>query len=176
MSIDNKSLWDNMIVRDSKISQLATIVEKIKANKARYEKVSAATSVPWYVIGAIHYREASLNFTRHLHNGDKLTSKTIHVPAGRPIKGNPPFTWEESATDALKYQKLDKVTDWGISNTLDLLEKYNGLGYRKKGLSSPYLWSFTSNYETGKYVADGKFDPLYVDGQCGVAPIIKLLM
>lgn len=174
--IDNKVLWESMTTNPSKAAQVANILTKISANKERYEKVSSQTNVPWYVIAVIHFREASLNFTRHLHNGDKLTDRTTHVPAGRPIKGNPPFTWEESAIDALRYQKLDKVKDWGIPNTLELLERYNGLGYRKKGLPSPYLWSFTSNYKSGKYVADGKFDPNAVDGQCGVAPLLKLLI
>lgn len=176
MIADNKTLWDIMVIRDARASQISSVVDKIKAKKSRYEKVSASTSVPWYVIAVIHYRESTMSFTRHLHNGDKLTNRTTHVPAGRPMAGNPPFTWEESAIDAIKYQKLDKVKDWGVPNMLDLLEKYNGLGYRKRGVASPYLWSFTANYTKGKYVEDGKYDPLVIDAQCGVAPLIKLLI
>ena len=32
---------------------------KIRANRARYEAVSAKTGVPWDVIAVIHYRESS---------------------------------------------------------------------------------------------------------------------
>jgi lysozyme family protein len=174
--IENKSLWDIMKIPLDKLPLVIKIVDKIMANKERYEKVVEGTNIPWYVIAAIHYRESSLNYKRHIHNGDPLNARTVQVPKGRPIAGSPPFTWEESAKDAITYQRLDKVTDWSIGNMLDVLEKYNGLGYKKKGLPSPYLWSFTTNYTSGKYVADGKFSASTVDGQCGVAPIIKILL
>lgn len=175
MSATYQALYDNMEILPSKQSQVETLVGKIYSKKARYQVVESATGVPWYVIAAIHYRESSCSFTRHQHNGDPLTARTVHVPAGRPKTGNPPFTWEQSAIDALKMQGLHKVTDWSMGNTLDLLEKYNGLGYKKKGLPSPYIWSWTNNYKSGKYVADGKFDPNAIDGQCGVAVILKAL-
>jgi lysozyme family protein len=56
------------------------------------------------------------------------------------------------------------------------LEKYNGFGYRKRGLATPYLWSFSDRYRQGKYVADGVFDPAAVSGQCGAAVIMKRLI
>lgn len=132
--------------------------------------------MPWYVIAVIHYRESSNSFNRHLHNGDSLKARTIRVPVGRPIKGNPPFKWEDSAIDALTMQKLNKVTDWSIENVLILLEKYNGLGYKKKGVPSPYLWSWSDKYTSGKYVADGKYDPNVIDAQCGTAILLKYLI
>lgn len=165
-----------MVVSPNKKGQLDLLVARMLKNKEKYQEVQQITSVPWYVIGAIHYRESSLNFTRHLHNGDKLTARTIHVPAGRPVKGEPPFTWVESAIDAIKLKSWDKVTDWSIENTLSLIEAYNGLGYKKRGLPSPYLWAWSNNYSKGKYVADGKFDPNFVDQQCGAAILLKSLM
>jgi lysozyme family protein len=45
--------------------------------------------VPWYLVGIIHYRECSLYFSRHLHNGEPLTERTRRVPAGRPASGGP---------------------------------------------------------------------------------------
>lgn len=141
--------------------------------------VSEVTKVPWYVIAVIHNMEASLNFTRHLHNGDRLTGRTTHVPAGRPIAGNPPFTWEESAIDALTMQGMTKIADWSMPNTLLILEKYNGGGYAKRGINSPYLWAATNQYgdvpNIGKYTSDGKFDPKAVSHQIGVAAILKQL-
>ena len=59
-------------------------VGAIATGKPRYDQVANATSVPWYVIGMIHEMEGGLNFATHLHNGDPLTSRTIHVPTGRP--------------------------------------------------------------------------------------------
>lgn len=149
---------------------------KIAANRARYEAVSKATGVPWDVIGVTHYRESSGDFKGVLHNGQKIIgkgTKTTIVPKGRG-----PFSkWEEAAIDALvvcpPYAAKNK--DWSIGGTLDILEKYNGLGYRNKGLPSPYLWAGTDQYVKGKYVADGKYDPEHVDKQLGVAPILMKL-
>ena len=171
-----QQLYETMVVNPNKVSKAKGLADKIISNKERYLQVEAATKVPWYIIGVIHYRESSNSFTRHLHNGDPLAAKTFHVPAGRPLKGNPPFTWEESAIDALKLTGLTAVTDWSIENMLTRLEKYNGLGYKKKGLPSPYVWSWSNNYKAGKYVADGKFDPNVVDAQCGVAVLLKYLI
>lgn len=168
-------LWDTLKITPGKEQEIADTIDKIIANTPRYLVVSKATNVPWAVVAVIHYRESSLNFSRHLHNGDKLTARTTHVPAGRPKAGTPPFTWEESAIDAMRYKSMDKITDWEVPNMLFTLEKYNGMGYNKKGLLSPYIWSFSNHYFGGKYVADGKFDPKAVDKQCGVAVLLKHL-
>lgn len=149
---------------------------KIIANRSRYEVVAKATGVPWDVIGVIHYRESSNDFRGVLHNGQKIIGtgkKTTLVPKGR----GPFSTWEEAAIDALAncHPYLAKNKDWSIGTTLDKLEAYNGLGYRNKGLPSPYLWAGTDQYHKGKYVADGKFDPNHVDQQLGVAPILMKL-
>jgi lysozyme family protein len=55
------------------------------------------------------------------------------------------------------------------------LEAYNGLGYRGLGVPTPYLWSFSNHYESGKYVADGKFSRTARSQQCGAAVMLKLL-
>lgn len=171
-----KQIFDTMIVSPNKLGQLDLLVARILKNKEKYLEVSNITKVPWYVLAPVHYRESSLNFKCHLHNGDPLRARTKHVPSGRPIKGEPPFTWVESAIDAIKLKKWDKVTDWSIENTLALMEAYNGLGYKNKGLPSPYVWSWSDFYLKGKYVADGKFDPNFVDQQCGAGVLLKSLI
>lgn len=171
-----QNLWDTMVVRDSVIPKLKTIVEKIISNKARYEKVVEKSKIPWQVVAAIHNMESDMLFTRHLHNGDPLTARTTHVPAGRPLGGNPPFTWEESAADALHLRGMDSVTDWSIPHMLLVIEGYNGFGYSRRNLPSPYLWSGSNIYTKGKYVADGKFDPDAISKQIGAALIIKELI
>lgn len=175
-----QQLWDTMTINTGREGEFDSIVFKIKKNRPRYEVVSTATGVPWDMIAVIHNMEASLNFTRHLHNGDRLTARTTHVPAGRPAIGNPPFTWEESAEDALRYQGMDKIKDWSIRNTLLTLEKYNGGGYSKRGINTPYLWAYTNHYGTppniGKYTSDGKFDPTEISIQIGAAAILKELL
>jgi lysozyme family protein/peptidoglycan hydrolase-like protein with peptidoglycan-binding domain len=132
------------------------------------------------VIAALHQRESDADFATHLHNGDPLTARTRHVPAGRPQHGSPPFQWEESAIDALTMPNhaLHLVKDWTIERACYEIEKYNGFGYRNNHpeVKSPYLWSFSNNYQRGKYVADGRFDANAVDQQCGTMPMLRRMM
>jgi lysozyme family protein len=131
-------------------------------------------SIPWYFIACVHYMECSFSFKHHLHNGDPLTGYTTHVPANRPKVGHgPPFTFEESAVDALKLMKYDKVTNWSLPFILQKLEGYNGFGYSKRGIHTPYLWSFSNQYTKGKYVKDGVFSADAVSQQMGAAVILK---
>ncbi len=131
--------------------------------------------IPWYFIACVHYLECGFSFNKHLHNGDPLTALTRQVPAGRPkVNHPPPFTFEESAIDALKLMGFDKVTSWKLPFILRKLEAYNGFGYFKfHSMNSPYLWSYSNQYTKGKYVADGKFDSEAVSAQCGSAVILK---
>lgn len=132
------------------------------------------SSVPWYFIACVHYMECSFSFKRHLHNGDPLTGYTVHVPANRPKVGHaPPFTFEESAVDAIKLMKYDQVTNWSLSFILLKLEGYNGFGYNRKGIHTPYLWSYSNHYTKGKYVKDGVYDASAVSSQLGAAVILK---
>lgn len=169
----NEKRWEKAVVNASRKTEVRNSTKKIVTNKARYEKVSSQTGVPWYVIAALHYREASLSFTKHLHEGSPLTGRTKWVPKGRPKTGKPPFTWEYSAKDALEYDKFNLVKKWDIATMLDMMERYNGLGYRKKGIASPYLFGGTTAQERGKYVADGKFDKTVMDKQLGTVAIVK---
>lgn len=182
-------LYNAAQIRPERKWELKTVADRILSGKARYEGVAATlgNGIHWWFIGICHFMEAGglypNQFKYHLHCGDPLTGRTYHVPKGRP-KANPkggklppspsnPYTWEESALDALKYMGYDKVKDWSIENCLYLFEKFNGLGYKKRGIPSPYLWSFTDRYTSGKYVADGKFDPKAVSKQPGTAAIMK---
>jgi lysozyme family protein len=168
------SLYSSCVITPSFISQIDASLGKILANKMRYQKIEQSTGVPWYVVGIIHNLEASLNFSCHLHNGDPLSRKTSNVPRGRPA-GDPPFTWEESAVDAIRYDGLDRWEDWQPEGIAYCLEKFNGFGYRHKSIYSPYLWSFSNHYQKGKYVADGKWDANAISQQCGGMTILKRL-
>jgi lysozyme family protein len=170
-------LFDTCDIRPAKLSEVDSLVTKIITNRSRYQAVGSALGIPWYFIGAIHNMESALRFTGHLHNGDPLTARTVHVPKGRPISGNPPFTWEQSATDALTLEQLDSVHDWTMPGVLFQLEKYNGFGYRTRHpeVLSPYVWSYSTHYTSGKYVEDGRFDPDAVSNQCGAAVIVRRL-
>lgn len=172
-----EGLFSSCVINPARQKDVEKIRDKIVANKGRYEAVDESTSVPWFVVAVIHSLEGSLNFKTHLHNGDPLTAKTVHVPKGRPA-GTPPFSWEESAIDALNFDGLAGVKNWTLSTILFRLEGFNGFGYRMRHpeVLTPYLWSFTNHYQKGKFVADGKFDPNAVSKQCGAAAILKLMV
>jgi uncharacterized protein (TIGR02594 family) len=169
------ALWSEMVIKPDKVAAADAIVRKILTNKARYQGVEAATAVPWYAIALIHNMEASLNFKCHLHNGDPLTARTTHVPAGRPVSGSPPFTWEQSATDALQYDGLAHQGDWSIARIAFRLEGFNGWGYWNfhSDVKTPYLWSYSNLYTRGKYTADGKWSATAVSDQCGAMVLLN---
>lgn len=171
-------------LRSERRFAIQQVVRKITepANMDRYRRVSAATGVPAHVIGIIHSLESSCNFNKHLHNGDPLTARTVQVPAkrppGPPAGGGTTYSWEESAIDALTLKKLEDWSDWSIAGIAFVLESYNGFGYRKfhPHVKSPYLWSFSTVYTAGKYVADGTWSDTAVSGQCGGMVVLKALM
>jgi lysozyme family protein len=144
------------------------------AAKSRYQSVAAKTGVPWAVIAVIHERESSQDWTRSLAQGDPWNRTSVHIPAGR----GPFASWEAAAIDALVNcpPYAARNADWSIGPTLTKLEQYNGLGYAARGLPSPYLWSGTDQYKSGKYVRDGVFDPSAVDSQLGCAGLLKAMV
>lgn len=170
-------MFDTMIIRADKAWEIDAAVNKINAGKTRYENISRLTGVPWFFIGMLHFRESGCDFSKHLHNGDPLTSRTTHVPSGRPTTGNPPFTFEQSAIDALNYKNLTTWKDWSISGMLYQLEAFNGFGYRNyHNVNSPYLWNYTQFYTNGFYVSDGVYSSTAVSKQAGTAPILRRVM
>jgi lysozyme family protein len=170
-------LWAGISLRKETAPEVMATARQIVENRPRYNLISEATGVPWFVIGVIHSLECSLSFAKHLHNGDPMADKsgrplaTKRIPAGR----GPFLTWDESAIDAIKYDKLDKEKDWSVARIAWHFERFNGMGYANKGLPSPYLWSFTTAYEKGKFVEDGVYSPVAVSKQAGAMAILKAL-
>jgi lysozyme family protein len=104
-------LWDALTINPNRRAEATAAANRILQNRARYEDVARQTGVPWFVTGLIHMMESDGDFDTHLHNGDPLTARTRNVPRGRPARGAPPYAWEESAVDALRLKRLDKITD-----------------------------------------------------------------
>lgn len=170
-------LFDTCQVNAGKAAEVDAVAVKIIAARNRYEAVGGPAGVPWYVIAAIHAMECSLDFRKHLHNGDPLTGRTTHVPKGRPSAGTPPFTWEDSAADAIALDRFPDWTDWTIPGLLYAIERFNGWGYRlyHPDVKSPYLWAGTNHYTSGKYVADGTWSATATSRQCGASAILRRL-
>ncbi len=175
-----QQLFDTAVIRPRHQAAVEALAARIEANRIHYDAIEAELAIPWQVVGLIHAMEASppLSMKGHLHNGDPLTARTVHVPAGRPLNGSPPFSWKESALDALRMEKFHQWRDWSVPGTLYRLERYNGWGYRRyhPEVLSPYLWSFTTHYDRGKYLADGRFSDTARSKQCGAVALLRRLM
>ena len=96
--------WHRAEIRDSWSSRIDAAVDRYVSTRSRYEEIERmrrSPSVPARVIFVLHGRESTWSFRKHLHEGSPLTGRTRWVPKGRPKSGSPPFTFEESAEDAL---------------------------------------------------------------------------
>jgi lysozyme family protein len=167
--------WRNAQIKTSFEISVNKAVMLYLRTKDRYEAVAKmrGDGVPAPVIFALHYRESDNSFKCHLHEGSSLLHRTRFVPKGRLLPPKePPYTWEESAKDAI--YDCDKLQGpWSdVTWSLDRVEHYNGWGYRKLGVPSPYLWSGTNIYQSGKYVSDGHYNQNAVDQQLGCAAIL----
>src|SRR5262245_4484018 len=174
LKADYAELWRCMQVRPEKSAEVERIARALIALKPRYQAVATRTGVPWAVIAVLHERESDADFHTYLGNGEPLTRQTRLVPAGR----GPFESWEAGAIDALELDGLDKVDEWTPERACFEIEKFNGFGYRNNHpeVKSPYLWSFSNVYSSGKYVADGRFSAAAVDQQCGAMPALKRIM
>jgi lysozyme family protein len=166
-------LFDTCKIDPKKSEQVEHTITSILQNGRVYTAVSESTGVPWWFVGILHGLEASFSFNTHLHNGDSLSMRTVHVPKGRPVDGQPPFQWRDSAIDALRYQRLDKWTNWTAVGALHRFEAWNGWGYRQHGVNSAYLWSGSQQYTCGKFIEDGVWSTGAVSKQIGAAVILR---
>lgn len=171
-----RTLFGLARLRDEFVEEADWHLTMMRQARRRYEAVGERAQVPWQFIAAIHGLESSFNFRAHLHNGDfPLSQRTRQVPAGRPLRWLPPSDWESSAIDALRSLGFTGQQDWSLPRMLYRIEAFNGFGYRRYARPSPYLWSFSTIYERGKFIADGRYDPRARSQQCGAAVMLKLL-
>lgn len=150
------------------IHAVERVIQRIHVHKDKYVSAMDLTGVDWRIIAVIHNLEASGDFTKQILNGERYTKRTRLVPKG----WGPWDSWESSCVDAFKRHKL---ADNQIPTVLKFLERFNGMGYVRKGINSPYLWSYTNHYKKGKYVSDGKYSSSAVSKQVGGAAILKRL-
>ncbi len=137
-----------------------------KKNKEKYKIVSRRAKLPSQLIAAIHFRESSCNFKTYLHNGDPLGKRTIHEPKGKYFtKFTPAAVDALSDKDSFRKKYKLKARSKDIVAMLSFAEVYNGLGYYNRDLISPYIYSGTNIYKSGKFTSDGVYDSSVKDKQ-----------
>ena len=177
LQTDYERLFSACDIRAERMAEVDVLAEGLLADRDRYRLASEQIGVPWFVVAVLHYADTACDFGVHLHNGDPLTGRTRHLPDGRPLRGEPPFAWEDSTVDALCLHHLDQWGDWSIAGTLFKLESHGGWGYRlhHPDVLSPYLWNYSTYYSQGKYVADDTWQETAIAQRCGVAVLLRRL-
>ena len=172
---DYRRLFTDCVLDNDKMPEIDEIVAGIAADQVRYEAVAQALEMPWFFVAVCHYLATERSFECHLHNGDPLLERTTHLPDGRPVEGEPPFTWEESAIDALKLQFLDQWQDWSLPGVLFRLEGCDTWAYRlhRPEVNSPYLWCGSNHYDHGRFIAEDTWSETAVASRCGGAVLLR---
>jgi len=137
------------------------------------QSIERKHGIPALFVLAIFAREASCDFSKNFLNGQPLNQVTTWVPAGYG-----PFSSWEASVDAAVGRGYFKGADWSkASEWAWRAEKYNGLGYKNRGLVSPYPWAGDVRYDSqgGKFVRDGVFDRSHMDQQLGVIPLVAMM-
>ena len=166
-----------MVENPNVTDEVIAITKRIQSNQAAYLPISNNFgSMPYYFVGIIHYRECDFSFKHHIANGDPLIARTLHVPAGLPIDGSPPFDFTQAAIAEFHYFHFDKWNDWSIPAILYRFESWNGFGFRAHGINSPYLFGGSNLYTKGNYISDHNFDPNAVCKQIGSALLLKNIL
>lgn len=151
-----------------------SVIPKIIKNKALYREISIECGVPLALVPLIHCQEMGSDlgvFKAYLGNGQPFNKKTTIVPKGR----GPFESWKAGAIDAIRLDGLDTVKEWTLERMLFELEGFNGFGYRKHGINSPYVWCFTNHYSKGRYVRDRVFDANAESKNIGCFALYKML-
>jgi len=167
-----KKLYDSMEILPGKEEEVREKAKILCHFQEKYKKVADGLDFPFpfLIVGLIHMMESNFDFQRGLHNGEPWFRETTMVPKGR----GPFESWEDSAIDVLEMKKSIMPSVWDVASGAMFLEKYNGGGYMRRNVHSPYLWSF-SNYgvDVGKYTEDRHYDPDAVSQQAGAMVVLN---
>jgi len=128
---DYESAFWTVTIDQDVLASINTAVANIRANMARFETVGQAVNTPWYVIGTIHWLEQRDRFDISLFNGKPIPAQA---------------TWEDDAIKSIRAAKVVDLNGATLGAILARIEAYNGIGFQRRGGSSPYLWGRTSGY------------------------------
>lgn len=190
---ENTKRWNVKKIKSSFWPAAQKFAKRAVSHKADYEAISETIKnqtgkhVPWWFIPLVHERECVRgvdNWNCNIAQGDPFNQKSKHVPYNGPF-----HSFREAAIDALVHQapKAADNTNWSGGGTMTIGEAYNGKKYANVGKPSPYVWSGTDQYVSGKVLVDhGPIEYTYpsgsnkgkpvVDTQLGIAISLKAMM
>lgn len=153
-----------------RLSEAQLVAKKLLVHKERFLKVQQQCGVPALWLMPVWEREGP-SFNDYFGNGDPLTHPTRNVPRGR----GPFASWEDGCVDALHLDHITACTEWTWPRACFMWESWNGFGPRNHGRPTGYVWSGTTIYRGGKYVADGVWSRGTFDHQLGTVIIAQQL-
>ena len=162
---EDSGLFEKIKINDALKNRLDDAAETMNKHRPRYESISAAVGIPWYVIGVLHLIECNFDFDRAL---------VSNLQAHREEESLSLF--EQTAAEALRTLGFLDWSDYSVEGTLYRLEMHGGFEYRwyHPEVKSPFLWAGTNQYTKGRYI-DGKFDANAVVEQIGAATILFVM-
>lgn len=173
-----KKVYDDFIVLDSFKAAVEHWADVIERHRERYRALVSGTAIPWEFPGILHCLEADCDFARQLYNGASWARSTVVWP--KQTIGPWP-SWEDAAWHALSgktpgFPNFAGMQDWADWRMLCRAEQWNGTGYANRNVHSPYLLGGT-NYcvNSGKFTADGQYDPKAETKDPGFAVLLKEL-
>lgn len=165
-----KRLYETVEIIPAKLDQVRRETTRIMTGLTAYKTVEAKTGIPWVFPACIHELEADCNFRLQILNGEPWDRVTHLVPKGLGPWGS----WADATVYALK--PLDEISDWTVQQCLLQWERWNGGGYRRRGLNSPYLWAGCNHgVGVGYYTSDGKYSATAVSKQIGAGVLLWYL-
>lgn len=149
-----------------------------------YLDIAEETGIPPQLIAVIHYRENSQDFKDgtfgiRLHDGHSLNEPYTYLNDNGETKTRTFNSFREAAIHAIQLKQYC-INNFNLSSdTTDIVamvcftEAYNGMGYyeyyepNKPNRISPYSFSGTDVYESGKYISDNNYEEGTIDQQVG---------
>jgi lysozyme family protein len=166
----DKAFAEMKLVRETELTRQARHILNIIYGDGRYNAVAQRLGIPAPWIAAIDYRESDNDPHTYLGNGQSLYKITTEVPVGR----GPFVTWGDGAADALRSVRWDQ-TQGSWSYIAWQTERWNGFGYRRRGVTNPYVWAGSTIYTGGMFVSDHVYDYDAVDKRLGVIPLMIVI-
>jgi lysozyme family protein len=156
--------------KPTRSSEAIAVAKNLLVSRERFLAMQTLCGVPALWVMPVFERE-NPSFNAYLGNGDPLNHVTVHVPKGR----GPFDSWEAGASDALKLDHIADTATWTWEWACWKWEGWNGFGPRNHGRPSGYLWSGTTVYQGGKYVADGVWSRGTWDQQLGCVEVARAI-
>ena len=131
----------NLPAETASMLEAQDIKGKAEANMERYQHAESQTGVPWQVIAAIHYREATMDPNKSIADGSPLTAGVS--ADGLPINSDPNIDAANMANHFLSMASsvygLDKgaLASWTLDSWGQAFLAYNR-GYMYKSANQPY--------------------------------------